>query len=270
MRRVKNEEIKNEIEGDWEKRFVAEQYISKGYYLHFHRNLEIYGVVKGEVIVTIANEKRMLTDGQIAIIDGLENHSYEIDGEAEIFFFNIGTCYLRNFLSLYPNKRLPLWLMDAEYNKVLIEKINEIIGVPQESLLELDRIGIVCRLFSKIIEHYGTVDKRGNFEREQDVVTEIVQYIYEHYSENITLEALSKEFFISPKALSRKLKKRLNIDIRMFINDVRIQQAVQMRDNPKNKDKKLHEIAAMCGFNNMTTFYRSYERNFKFHKLDKT
>ena len=42
-----------------------------------------------------------------------------------------------------------------------------------------------------------------------------------------------------------------------------------MIDDPKNKDKTLNDIIAMCGFNNMGTFYRSYERNFKFHKLDK-
>ena len=30
----------------------------------------------------------------------------------------------------------------------------------------------------------------------------------------------------------------------------------------------LNEIAMLCGFSNMGTFYRSYERNFKLRKLD--
>ena len=151
MRREINQERQNEIERDKAFRFVAEQYVSNGYYLHFHRNLEIYGVVKGNVAVTIAGERMLLSNGQIAIIDGLENHSYEIDGEAEVFFFHVGTRYLRNFLSLYPGKRLPHWLMDVEYNQVLYERIQKILGVPQESIPELKRVGITCQLFSDII-----------------------------------------------------------------------------------------------------------------------
>lgn len=269
MRREINVERQNEIERDKAFRFIAEQYVSNGYYLHFHRNLEIYGVVKGTVAVTIAGERMLLTDGQIAIIDGLENHSYEIDGEAEVFFFHIGTRYLRNFHSLHPEKRLPLWLMDVEYNKVLYERIQEILGVPQEDIPELKRIGLTCQLFSDIIEHYGLIDKNGIAGNDNDLITQVVQYIYEHYNENITLETLSKVFYISPKALSKKIGKRLNVDLRVFINDIRVQRAVQMMDDPKNKDKTTNDIIAMCGFNNMGTFYRSYERNFKFRKLDK-
>ena len=58
------------------------------------------------------------------------------------------------------------------------------------------------------------------------------------------------------------------MDLRLFINDIRIQQAVRMRDDPEHKDKSLEDIAALCGFTNIGTFYRSYERNFKLRRLD--
>ena len=85
-----NTELQYEAERDYVKRFIAEQYVSRGYYIHFHRNIEIYGVVKGEVYVTIAGESCTLKEGQIAVINGFESHSYEIDGEAEIFYFHVG------------------------------------------------------------------------------------------------------------------------------------------------------------------------------------
>ena len=62
---IKDAERQNEIEQDDASRFAAIQYVSKGYYLHFHRNLEIYGVVKGKVVVTIGGRREILTDGQI-------------------------------------------------------------------------------------------------------------------------------------------------------------------------------------------------------------
>lgn len=265
---ITKNELKNEIERDQASRFSAEQYISTGYYLHFHRNIEIYGVVNGAVSVSIAGHQKELTAGQIAIIDGLENHSYEIDGEAEVFFFHIGTRYTSKLYSLYPNKRLPYFLTDVEYNRMLYAQIQPLLNSTR-NIPELKRYGIACQLFSDIIEHYGVTEKVGNIGSDNDIVTDIVQYIYEHYSEHITLESLSKAFYISPKALSKKIRKRLDIDLRLFINDIRVQKAIQMRDDPKNKGKSLNEIAMLCGFTNMGTFYRSYERNFKFRKLDK-
>lgn len=265
---MQTSEFRDEIEQDIPTRFFALQYVSKGYFLHFHRSIEIYGVVHGEVLVTVAGKQMYMTDGQIAVIDGLENHSYEIDGEAEIFYFHIGVHYCSKFYSLYPGKRMPVFLMDAEYNKRLYAQVCDLIG-KEESLSDLRRIGCVCQFFADIIDHYGVIDKVGNSGSDHDLISEVVQYIYDHYSEHITLDSLSKVFYISPKALSKKIRKRLNMDFRLFINDIRIQQAVRMRDDPSFKDKSLEDIATLCGFTNMGTFYRSYERNFKLRKLEK-
>ncbi|MBR1995161.1 MAG: helix-turn-helix domain-containing protein, partial [Alistipes sp.] len=227
----------------------------------------IYGVVKGEVAVTIGNEQQILTDGQIAIVDGLEGHSFEIEDKAEIFFFQIGTRYLTQLRSLYPQQRLPFWLMDVEFNKQLYAQIRPVIDT-EGALPELRRIGLVCQFFSDIIEHYGLVDKSNSVRQNNDIVTQVVQYIYDHYQENITLEILSQKFFVSPKALSKKIKKRVKVDLRVFINDIRVQRAMEIWDDPQNYGKSIHEIAAQCGFSSMATFYRSYERNFKYRELE--
>lgn len=262
------ERMKNEIQRDTASRFFTEQYFSRGYFSHFHRNIEVYGVIKGTVNVSVAGEQCTLTDGQIAVIDGLEHHSYEIDGRAEVFYFQIGTRYCSMFYTLYPHKRMPHFLMDTQYNQRIYDLLGPILKDAQ-SASEIRRYGIVYQLFSEIIDRYGVVDKISNDGSDQDLVTRVVQYIYDHYSEHITLESLSKVFFISPKALSKKIRKRLNMDLRLFINDIRIQQAVRMRDEPEHKGKTLEDIAALCGFTNMGTFYRSYDRNFKLRKLDK-
>lgn len=269
MKRVKNEEFQNELERDYASRFIAEQYVSRGYYLHYHRNLEIYGVVKGNVNVTISGESMWLSDGQMAVIDGLENHRYEIDEEAEIFYVNIGMQYMRMFSSLYPDKQLPRWLMDAEYNQSIFDCVRQILGIAPEEISELKRIGVTYELFSGIIGHYGMKDKKVSSETDDELMTEIVQYIYDHYSEHITMESLSGIFFLSPKSLSKKIAGRLHVDLRVFVNDIRAQKVVQMAENPVNQGKSLEEIVGMCGFNSMRTFYRSYERNFRFHKLKK-
>ena len=99
-------------------------------------------------------------------------------------------------------------------------------------------------------------------EADVDLTASVLQYIYEHYNEKITLENLAKVFHLSPTALSKKLGKHLGVDLRVFVNDVRIQMAMQMMEDPVHKGKAINEIAFTCGFSSMTTFYRSYRRNF--------
>ena len=257
---------RSEVERDEASRFAGEQYRSNGYFSHSHRNMEIYGVVKGSVLVTIEGQQEVLTDGQIAVINGLENHGYEINGKAEIFFLHIGTRYLSNLTAAYPQKRLPRWLMDAQYNQQLYQRFCHILN-KKEPVPELRRIGITCQLFADIIERYGVLEKQNHIRKDSDIVAEVIQYIYDHYQENITLESLGKIFYLSPKAFSKKLRKRLNVDLRVFINDVRVQMVIQFRNDPQYKEKTLQQIAMLCGFTSMSTFYRSYERNFKSRRI---
>jgi transcriptional regulator GlxA family with amidase domain len=67
--------------------------------------------------------------------------------------------------------------------------------------------------------------------------------------------------------LSKKIKKRVNLDLRVFVNDIRVQRAVEMWEDPQNYGKSIQDIAMQCGFSSMATFYRSYERNFKYRAL---
>lgn len=264
--RNKNTQLQYETERDYVTRFIAEQYVSYGYYIHFHRNVEIYGVVKGEVFVTIAGENRTLKEGQIAVIDSFESHSYEIDGEAEIFYFHVGTDYLKVFKSMYHDKRLPRWLLDKKRNVGLIAQINEVIK-SGATWSELKKIGFICTLFDDIICAYGLLDDTHITERDSDTVSQVVQYIYEHYAEDLTLDTLSKHFYMTPKVFSRKISRSIHCDLRIFISDVRIQKAMQLMSLPENKDKSLEEMAHACGFNSMVTFYRSYKRNFCYKEL---
>ena len=153
------------------------------------------------------------------------------------------------------------------YSEEWINQRLKTIDIRKEFTDELKRVGITCQLFSDIIEHYDMCDKAEITESDQDLITNVVQYIYEHYSEHITLETLAKEFYVSPKALGMKLRKKLNVDLRMFVNDIRVQKAVQLRDDPKYKGLSLNDLASMCGFNDMRTFYRSYERVYGSHNI---
>ena len=49
----KEDQLQYEKLRDTQNRFVAERYDSDGFYYHFHRNPELYCVIRGEVTVTV-------------------------------------------------------------------------------------------------------------------------------------------------------------------------------------------------------------------------
>lgn len=49
-------------------------------------------------------------------------------------------------------------------------------------------------------------------------------------------------------------------DIRNFINNIRIQNYLDLKSLPANKDKSVIELAMQCGFSNTATFYRAYKK----------
>ena len=68
MRSKKNEERLNEIKRDFATSFMGQEYVSTGYTSHFHRNLEMYGVVDGSVTINIAGERKNLKKRALILI----------------------------------------------------------------------------------------------------------------------------------------------------------------------------------------------------------
>lgn len=91
-----------------------------------------------------------------------------------------------------------------------------------------------------------------NFTSETDEMQEIMEWITEHYAENITLDMLSKKFAISVSHLSRNFYHAFGVSPINYLIDYRINMATA---ELMNTDKSIHEIAADVGYDN--TYYFS-------------
>ena len=262
--------LHTESEIDVQDRFKSETYVNTGCSLHLHRIVELYGVKHGHVYVSVRNDKKLLTDGQMAMIGGLECHSFMTEQPAETFYFQTGGMYTEDFLRLYSGKLPAIWLMDAEYNMEFIYPLLEAIQKRGEEMMTLERIGIVNLIYAKIIEHYGTRDFTG-FNTSKVEIDTIIQYIYENYQEPLTLEFVANKFGYNPRVLSGKLSKMTGMDFRIFISDIRMQKVIMMCKDKQNGEMSLTEIVTRCGFNCVASFYRAYRRaynrQFRFNNL---
>ena len=87
--------------------------------------------------------------------------------------------------------------------------------------------------------------------------SEMLRYIETHFNENLTLSALAKKCFYSPKYFSRVFKERYGITVSEYIQKKRMEKG---RELLENTDRTVEEISCMVGYCDATHFYKYFKR----------
>lgn len=96
-------------------------------------------------------------------------------------------------------------------------------------------------------------------------ISEIVQYINNHYSEELNLKALSRTFYISPYYLSRTFKRVTGFNLVEYLNLIRVKEAQKLL---QGTDMKIIEVAQRVGFGSVAHFGRTFKRITSLSPLD--
>lgn len=239
--------------------FHAEKYLSDGYYAHFHRNAELYCVYEGAVTVTIGKNEYALTAGEGVFIDSLQVHNYLCNEKAEIGFVLFGETFMQPFHKTYPNMTPPVLLNDKKANRPLFDYLSTI-GGRKSDFDALEAYAHTSMLLHFIVSAYGVVPAREDRKSSDFIITNIIQYIYDHADEDITLTSLAEQFGYNRMSVNHLISKYIRIDLRNFVNDIRVQKVVSLQALPENKNVSTMELASRCGFKSVSSFYRAYKR----------
>ena len=99
-------------------------------------------------------------------------------------------------------------------------------------------------------EHPDTDLKKQN-------LSPIRDYLEAHYTENIVLNELADQFFISKFYLTRVFKEQFGVSINTYVQNLRITKAKQML---RFTDKKLEDIGYQCGLGAPHYFSRIFKQ----------
>lgn len=75
-----------------------------------------------------------------------------------------------------------------------------------------------------------------------------------------SLSVLSSAVEANPRYISEAIKQVRGCNFSQFINEMRIERAIDMLMDESNDHLSLDQIAEACGFSNLRTFYRNFER----------
>ena len=94
--------------------------------------------------------------------------------------------------------------------------------------------------------------------RDQDLLNQMLNYIYENYWDDIMLNDLAEHLNISPKYCGILFKQLSDNNFKDFLNRYRIEKAKEiLRGDPS---VKIVDLSAMVGFNSSNSFIRVFSK----------
>lgn len=145
-------------------------------------------------------------------------------------------------------------IKNALSNSMIRSSVENVIDCynKRDEFAETELKGSLLILFSEI---FRAVELAENLTYETDTVKEIINYCYENYGNDISLQSVADALHVSKYYVSHLFGGRLHIGFNGYINSLRIMKACELL---KTTDDTVSEIAYAVGYNSIRTFNRAF------------
>ncbi len=250
-------------------------------YSHWHAEFELLYLSRGECVFVIGGEEYPLSAGDAIFIPAKVLHSaYRTSNSRETVFY--AAVFSQNLISepadiicekyISPSmsgemrintvfKRRKPW--QADVIDLLIEIMSLYDYEPYDSdptswkhpelFLKEDEYGAeitvkanILRIWKLLICHAEkSAHRRGDNRASIERVRLAIDFIHRHYSEQLTLERIASEAYMSREYFSRVFKEQTRQTPFEYLTNYRISQAMELLEH---SDMSITEIAGKCGF----------------------
>ena len=114
----------------------------------------------------------------------------------------------------------------------------------------------MIKMFYNSENKANLVHDRAKQEEYFDMFIKICDYINEHCSEDLTLEAVADMSGFSKFYFSKLFKQFTNVSFYRYVNQKRIAKAELLLINPENS---ITDVALSCGFSSLSPFIRMFK-----------
>lgn len=157
---------------------------------------------------------------------------------------------------------IPIYRFGGEICTEAFAHLNKIFELGKKPMTPINELSIHCRFLEflcVIAQHTG--DNRYEPQELSDSITHkvysVTSYIHRHYATELSLENLSKKFFISPYYLSHQFRRVTGFSLINYIQITRVRNAQQLL---LYTDMKVADITTSCGFTSFSQFNRVFNK----------
>jgi AraC-like DNA-binding protein len=238
----------------------------EGLEVHHHDFYEVYLFLGGQVQFQVEAKTFQLEPGDFLLINPQELHKPLI-GQGSMYERMV-LWIDRNYLSSLCTENTDLSAcFDGQTNLLRPGKVR---GAQLQGLLESlareyydEQLGsAICAqglLMQFLVELNRLARKNmGKALAEPDLVSQVIAYIGNHYQENLTLESLAGQFYVSKFYLSHEFRERVGVSIHRYIIFRRLLQARDLMAAGIGPG----QVYQNCGFGDYANFYRAFKAEY--------
>lgn len=230
---------------------------------HWHQSLELIYCTKGMITCFKNSNRYDVKEEDLLLINSNEIHSLYSSLQDKGIILQLP---LEFFLSFYQeHQNLYFDLKETSVNQAALLEIKacmmEMMRLKKERMTGYDlRIhSLLYEMEYILVSHFycekGKADIVIKTQKYLDRLSEITQYLQQHYKEDIRQEDVAEQFSLAPQYLSRFFKKYANISFSEYVSSVRLDHAYK---DLMNTDNSILKIAMDNGFANPRSFSDSF------------
>ena len=237
---------------------------------HYHDDYEIYYLLEGYRHYFIKDKVYDIKKGDLVFVEKNEIHKTFHAGAPyhKRLLINFKKSYLNNILvetnnydllSCFHENNYVLRLKEDEQKQIenlLFKMLSEYDNPINSSSIFLK---IMLTEFLIISDRFFVNAPSCHIETSNPIhkkISEIITYINKNYVENLTLDYLSKHFFISTYYLSRTFKKITGLNLTQYVNTIRVKEAEKLLLTTR---LNITNISEEVGYDSITHFGRVFK-----------
>jgi len=235
--------------------FSCRETINNCYPAHLHKQVEIIYVTAGKLKSTINGKETLLLAGDMSICFPNIVHSTESIGNSVaillIFDIKVVGAFSNELLYYYPEFPFIKKSYISENVKFCFNMILQSCTRKEDVRIS---IGYLYILLGNLLIHFKLI-KNKNLDL-QDTCRVLLEFINNHFTEDISLDSLSNSLNISKYYISHIFSGKIRTSFPSYLNRCRIDYAKNIL---RNTNDSVTQIGFDCGFKSSRTFYRAFK-----------
>lgn len=235
---------------------------------HFHSELEFIFLLSGKLTYVVGTDRVQLRARDFIFANPYEIHSVSqvsddcrylhilIEESRLRFLFSTSEPLLFHWKESLNNREHPLFReLSTAVRSIVIESTNQDSGYIAQIYQEV--MHILIALNRECRQELSPDRSAKKLVSQQQKSSEIMDYINNHYMEQISLNTIAKAVYLSPPYISKIFKENFQVGFLEYLNRLRIQKSLYALCHT---DAYIVDIAEDCGFTNAKTYSRLFQK----------